>query len=128
MRQGYITLISVLIVGAVGASVAISSILLGLSSSQTSSVFQKSGLVEGVASACAEEALQQIRNSISYLGGGNLSFSQGSCSYSVASTGGENRVLTITGSMDNVVRKLRITINDINPKLQIESWKYVPDF
>jgi prepilin-type N-terminal cleavage/methylation domain-containing protein len=65
---GYVALITVLVLGAVGAAVAATLVLLGLSSSRTSFALEQSNQAKALANACAEEALQQIRDSSSFTG------------------------------------------------------------
>ncbi len=124
-ESGYITLISVLVVGAVGVAVTLSIILLGLGSSKTSFAVEQSDQAKAIANACAEEALQQIRDSSSFVGSGNLTVGQGTCGYSVSSQGGENRTVIASGIVGTIVRKITIVINSINPLIRVTSWQEV---
>lgn len=128
MNKGFITLISVLIVGAIGTAIAVSLILLGLSSSRTSFAIEQSNQAKALANSCAEEALQQIRDSTPYTGSGNLSFGQGTCSYTVTSQGGQNRTITASGTVGTIVRKVQVVINTITPLIGVVSWQELPDF
>ena len=124
---GYITLISVLIVGAVGIAITTSLILLGLGSSRTSFAVEQSSQAKALANACAEEALQQIRDSTPYTGSGNLTLGQGTCTYTVASQGSQNRIITASGTVGTIIRKAKIIIDKINPTIQVVSWQEVAD-
>ena len=124
--QGFITLLSVLVVGAVATAVAISLILLGLGSARTSFALQQSNQAKALANACAEEALEQIRESTPFTGSGNLSNSDGTCSYAVTSQGGQNRTLMTTGTVQMVWRKITITISNISPTITVTSWQENP--
>lgn len=128
MNRGFITLISVLIVGAVGTAIATSLILLGLGSSRTSFAIEQSNQAKALANACAEEALQQIRDSTPYTGSGNLSLGQGACTYTVTSQGAQDRTITASGTVGTIVRKVKIIINKINPNIVVVSWQELPDF
>jgi len=125
-QKGYITLISVLVVSAVSISVTISLLLLGLGSSRTSFVYQQSYQAKGFADACAEEALEEIRSNTGFVGGGNINFGNGTCTYNVTSQGAENRTVVATGTVDSVIRKVSVIINDINPLITVVSWQEVP--
>lgn len=127
-NQGFITLISVLIVGAVGTAIAVSLILLGLGSSRTSFAVEQSNQAKALANACAEEALQQIRDLTPYTGSGNLSLGQGDCSYTVTSQGGQNRTITASGTVGTIVRKVEVVLDTVNPEIEIVSWKELSDF
>lgn len=126
-QSGYMTLLSVLVVGAVGVSIAVSLLLLGLSSSRTSFAIEQSNQAKGIANACAEKAMQQIRDSTPFTGTGNLSLGQGSCSYAVISQGGQNRTITSLSIVGTIIRKVEITIDTINPQINIVSWQEVAD-
>ena len=126
-NSGYITLISVLVVGAVGIAVTLSLILLGLGSSRTSFALEQSNQTKALTNACAEEAMQQIRDSMSFTGNGNLSLRQGTCNYTVTSQGGQNRTITALGTVGTIVRKVKIIISKINPTITVTSWQEVAD-
>lgn len=125
-NRGYITLISVLVVGAVGVAISVSLLLLGLGSSRTSFSFQQSAQAKALANACIEEGMQQIRDSIPYTGTGNLSLGSGDCTYTVASQGAQNRTIVASGTVGNVIRKINVIIDAINPNITVVSWQEVP--
>lgn len=124
---GFVTLISVLAVGAVGIAIAVSLLLLGVGNSRTSFAYEQSNQAKALANACAEEALQQIRNSTPFTGSDSLSLGQGACSYTVTSQGGQNRTISTTGDVGTIVRKVKIVIDTINPIIQVVSWQEVAD-
>ena len=126
-NKGYITLISVLVVGAVSTAAALSLLLLGLGASRTSFAVEQSQQAKSLANACAEEGLQQIRSSSSFTGSGNLTLGQGSCAYVVTSQGGNNRTITGTGTVGTVIRKVKVIINAISPQIGVVSWQEVAD-
>jgi hypothetical protein len=127
-KNGYIILLATLIVAAVGLAITSSFVLLGLDFSRTVFSLEQSNQAKAFANACAEEALQQIRNDTNYAGAGNLSFSRGTCSYTVTSQGGESRTINSSGLVGTLTRKVKITINQINPKITVFSWQEVADF
>lgn len=125
-RGGYITLISVLVVGAVGIAISVSLLLLGLGASRTSFAYQQSNQAKALANACAEEGLEQIRLLTSYTGSGNLSFGSDSCIYTVTSQGGQNRTINTIGTVGSTIRRVSVIINAINPAIIVTSWQEVP--
>lgn len=128
MNRGYITLISVLVAGAVGVAITVSVILLGVGSSKTSFSIQQASQARGLVQLCAEEALQQIRNSTPFTGTDTISSGQGTCTYIVTSQGGQNRTIQAVGTVGTVVRRLSIVIDKINPEIQVVSWQEVSNF
>ena len=101
-EKGVLTLMSVLIVGAIGLSVGVSLLLLGLANSRTNLALQQSNQAKVLADACTEEALQQIRDLGSYVGSGVLTLGQGTCLYAVTNTGGTTRKITASGTVGSV--------------------------
>lgn len=126
--QGYIALITVLVIGAVGVAVAVSVILLGVGSARTSFAIEQSNQAKALANACAEEALQQIRDSVLFEGTGNFTLGQGSCTYTVAKLTDQNRTITATGTVGTIVRKVSIALDEITPSINITSWQEVADY
>jgi len=123
--RGYIGLISVLFVGAVGTVIATTVILLGLASSRSSFAVVQSNQAKAAANACAEEALQRIRDFVPFSGSGTLTLASGSCNYSVTKGTGHNRTVAAAGFVGSVVRRVGITIDTINPAINITSWQEV---
>jgi hypothetical protein len=128
VKNGYVLLISVLIIGAVAVSIATALLVFGVGSSRTSLSIQQGVRARGLANACASEALQQIRDSTPFTGTSNLTLGQGTCSYTVTNTGGPNRTIISTGTVGTVVRKVKITITKINPQIVVATWQEVADF
>lgn len=127
-RSGYIALIAVLFFVAIGGAIATSLILLGVGVSRTSFALDQSYQAKALANACAEEALQQIRESVPFSGTGSLTLGQGSCSYTVVKLTGQNRTLTSNGTVGTIVRKVSISLDKITPSINITSWQEVADF
>ena len=126
--SGYITLVSVLIIGAIGVTLTTAVILAGVSTSQTSFTLEQGKEARALADACAEEALQQIRDNASYTGSSGLTYSNGTCTYSVVSTGGENRTIEAEGLVGTIRRRAELTIDTISPQINIVTWQEVADF
>jgi len=126
-RRGYITLISVLVVGAVGGAIGISLILLGLGASRSSFAFEQSAQAKALAEACAEEAMQQIHDQSTFTGNGTLTLGQGTCTYAVTSQGGQSRTIVSTGIVGSIVRRERVIVDQITPVIRAASWQDVAD-
>ncbi|MEI8103721.1 MAG: hypothetical protein WCG84_02325 [Candidatus Moraniibacteriota bacterium] len=124
-EDGYVVLLGVLIVGAIGISVMLSLLLLGLGSSRTSFAEEQSFQAKALANACAEEGLQQIRDTTSYTGSGGLTIGQGACTYAVTSQGGSNRTVAATGTVGTMTRRVTVIINAITPLITATSWQEV---
>lgn len=127
-KNGYVALITVLIVGAVSLTIATSLILLTIGSSRSSSTIEQNAKAENVSSSCANEVLLIIKRNNSFVGTGSMSFDIGSCNYSVLDTGFENREVQITSTSNNITMKEKITIDQINPRINITYWANVDSF
>ena len=127
-KKGYITLLMVIIVGAIGVATSVSLLLLGIGFSKTSLSIEKSNQAKALSNACAEAALDQIRSSPSFSGSAGLTFGRGSCSYTVTNLGGQNRLVNTSSTVDEVIRKIKITLNQITPKINLTLWQEVSDF
>jgi len=127
-NQGYIVLVTVLIVGAVGISIAVAMILLGLGQTRSEATADQLNQTKALANACAEEGLQQVRTSDSYTGGGSLTLDNGTCTYLVLKTGNDSREIQATGTIGDVSRKVKITTDSLHPTINIVSWQELSDF
>ncbi len=127
-RQGFITLMSVVVAGILGLGAAVSLLILGLSSSRSSFNIEESALARSMANACAEEALEQVRSSPAFTGSGNLTLGDGNCSYLVLNLGGSNRLVQASGTFNLVVRKVEINLGLTGSVISISNWEEVGDF
>ncbi len=127
-NSGYIALLSVIIVGAIATAIAVTFTLLGIGLSATSFAQEQASQARGLANACLEEGLQQIRSSIVYTGSGNLSIGQGTCSYTVTNLGGSNRLVIASSTVGTIIRKVQTNVTAIVPSIITSSWLEVADF
>ena len=127
MQGGYITLVSVLIVGAVGLAITISILLFGLNSSRTSFALEQSIIAKNLANACAEEGLETIRENTTFVGTNTFYFENGNCTYEVINNGGSNRTINSSGLVADIVRRVQINIDALSP-VNVVSWQEVAGF
>ncbi|MEK7123956.1 MAG: hypothetical protein AAB851_03645 [Patescibacteria group bacterium] len=127
-NTGFIALISVIIIGAVAVSAATSLLLLGIGSSKTGFALEQSNQAKALANACAEQALEIIRENPSYSGTGGLTLGRGTCSYAVIDLGGQNKTINASGTVGSIIRKVKINTNQIAPVINIASWRELADF
>lgn len=122
---GYVALLTVLITGAAATAIALALLASGTDSQRTVLVIQQSAQARSLASACGEEGLQQIHDNTAFTGTNNLSLGQGACSYTVANTGGSTRTVDATGTVGNIVRKVKIYVTIGASSISITSWQEV---
>jgi hypothetical protein len=127
-HSGYMTLISMLVVGAIGTAITVSLLSLGIGAAKTSFAIEQSNQAKAFANQCAEEVLQRIREESLQFDTGTLLFDSGSCSFAVTYQGTEKRTVKASGFVGTVVRKVEIVVEAFNPTLLITSWQEVADF
>jgi len=127
-RKGYIVIYSVIIISAIVMSIIFSSSWISLNSIKSGRVLVNSKQSKVMANACAEIALQNIRDDINYSGSANLTINGNSCSYTVVNQGAENKLIQSQSSISDNISKIEILIDQINPQINISSWQEVVDF
>lgn len=129
-HPGFIALITVIAVGAVGLTIAIVLLLSGVGTSRTSLSVSQSTQAKGAANACAELALGAIQANITIATPVTANYVVDSvlninCSYTLSGTS-PNYIITAigtAGSNSNVTRRVNITLNRVGPTLNISSWQ-----
>ncbi|MBI2473228.1 hypothetical protein HYV70_01595 [Candidatus Uhrbacteria bacterium] len=127
-QQGFVVLLSMLMLTVVGMALLSSLLLFGIMDVQSSFSLEQSGQARALANACAEEALQQINDAVSFSGSSSLSLSTGTCNYTVISLSGSQREIESVGTVGSSVRKVLVTLDQINPNIHVTSWQEVSDF
>ena len=124
-QPGYITLLSIIILGAVGSLIIATMVVIGVGQIRSSIEITQSLQSQASANACTEEALEKIRENTAFTGSGTLNFAQGSCFYQVTSGVGQARTINASSTPLTIVRKVRVNLDTITPKIHITSWKEV---
>jgi Tfp pilus assembly protein PilV len=131
-QSAFITLISVLIAGAVGLVIGVTLILLSLNNGTTSLVEEQSAQARALANLCAEDALGKIKADPDFASSSdevidfNLSF--GDCESSVSAVGSYPRTIKSTGTVKGTVRRLQVYLDQVLPAIHLASWQELGDF
>ncbi len=126
-QQGYVALMAVLILGAAAVAVGTTLLITGTDSQRATLVAQQSQKARNLAVACGEEALQQMHDNTAFTSTNTqLSLGQGTCTYTVTNTGGNNRTIDTTGTVNTIVRKVKIYATIGASSISITSWQEVP--
>jgi len=125
MKNGFIALITLLILFLISLSIGVS--LISRSISQAKISFQKSQSSQSyyLANLCAEQALMKLKENINYLGNEATTTGGGNCQ--ILPIEG-NWVIKTIGNFQNQIKKVKIIVSQVNPKMQIQSWQEVADF
>lgn len=128
-QQGYIALISILIISALVLLLGISANLLSISESDMSLQTNQASEVYYLATACVEDALMKLKDNLNYGGNEILIFDNGTCTIKpLEGVENKDRVIKTFGNAYNQVRRIKIEINRVNPNMEIKSWQQVAEF
>lgn len=122
---GYIALMTVLIVSAACVAISLALLVAGADSQRSTLISQRSVQTRTVANACAEEALQRINERAVTPTVGTITIAQGECSYSTVNLTPVSYEIDVTGSVENVVKKLKIYATISQSSITVTSWQEV---
>ena len=126
--KGYIALLSVIAVSAIGTAIMLAIILSGVNAARNDIVLQQ-GVAAGVlADSCGEEALQKILETATTSSLGNLTIDGNTCTYEVTSQNGQNITINSTGVVGTVSNRVKIIIATTSPSIVLSSWQEVDSF
>lgn len=128
-ESGVITLISTLIVGAIGLVLSLTILTLSVDASRTSTILEQSQQADAYGHACAEYALNQLRLNVSYAGNEILSFTQGSCQVRpLLGSGNTNRTIQTIGISGTITKRGVVVVNTRIPTISLASWRDIGSF
>lgn len=121
-QNGYIILLSVMLIGAVSVTIAVSLLAMGIGSGQSSLSLQRSKQAKAMAQSCMDEALYNIYQNNSYTGTASTTIAGLTCNFTVTNTGGSNRRVDAWSNIYGVVQKTRVELDSVSP-INITSWQ-----
>lgn len=128
VRRGYIALLSVIVVGAIGVAVLLSVMLSGISTSKTDFAVEQSGSAKVLASSCGEEALQKLLETGTTSISATTTIGSGVCSYTITNQGGQNITINAMAVIGTLTSKVKIVVATTTPAILLSSWQEVGDF
>lgn len=127
--KGFVTLMSVLIIGTVATSIAIFLILMGTDVYRTTANLGDSALAKTLADACAEKALNSLKDDINYAGNETVTFNKGSCIIlPIINQESQTPTIESSATVSSTIRKVKVIASQITPQVEIQSWQEVADF
>lgn len=121
-NRGFAALVGVLMFGGFAITVVSAMVFSGMRSMQSSLAMRQSYEAKAVLHACAETALQSIHDNTGYTGSGSVTLGSGSCTYTVTSSGGSVRTVSVSATVGRIVKALTVTTDQLSPMLHISSW------
>ena len=78
-----------------------------------------------LANLCAEEALMKLKNDTNYQGNESMDVDGGNCNIlPIEGTW----IIQTRGNYQNYFTKIKVVVNNIHPKIVVQSWEEVADF
>ena len=127
-ERGAVLLLSVIIMGAIAVSVVSALIVGGIDNTQLSAQQQAATEAQTQAELCVEEALLQVKNSNTVSGTTVITTGGNSCSFTIINGGGSNRTINSEAQVGDVIKRLQITLDRLNPQLNVTKWENVTSF
>jgi hypothetical protein len=124
-NNGFIALVTVLIIFAIALLIGLSVSLLSISEAQMGLKKSQSSQSTYLANLCAEDALMKLKEDINYSGNETIEIGGGSCQ--ILPIEGNWTIKTIA-NFENQVKKIKIIVSQVNPQMLISSWQEVADF
>ncbi|MBU1159761.1 hypothetical protein KKD04_01075 [Patescibacteria group bacterium] len=129
MNKGYIALISVLIIQALILAIIIGIFLRSNTETKMVLAEQLSSKSRALAEACAEYALQQLKNDSNYSGNESIIIDgSDSCDILPIETSGSDKIVKTQSAVSGYTRKIKINVIQINPEMFTSYWNEVPNF
>ncbi len=127
-RNGYVFLVSVLMISAIVISITMSLLLLGLSAEMSGSAVEKSAQAMEIAQSCAERAILALQQGTDYAGDESLAIHGGTCViHAIGGSGNTSRVICIEGILGRYRHVLEIVIQRVLPSTTVQSFREVDE-
>ncbi|KKQ35859.1 MAG: hypothetical protein US52_C0014G0004 [candidate division WS6 bacterium GW2011_GWA2_37_6] len=128
IKKAYVLLTTVIIIAIVTTLLVANMIAINTESTVSVGVLRDSKEALFLSDACAEVAIDKLKDNNTYTGNEVLNISSESCSILlVQGTGNTNRTVQTTSTVGDSTQKVQIVITQLNPDTQIASWKVVAD-
>lgn len=128
-KRGYVLLISVLITGAIAASISVALLTFGAAFAQSALVSLHADQARSLVDACVEEAFIRLQRDTAYVGGETLTITDQQCTIvAVLGSGATNREIHVEATVGRSTQRARVVVSAVDFPLVISSWERVADF
>ncbi|MEK7656079.1 MAG: hypothetical protein AAB386_05385 [Patescibacteria group bacterium] len=129
LLRGYIALISIILIEAILLVIGAGILLRSSGVAKTDVSIDKQARAQAAVSACADYALNQLKETTVYTGNQLINVGGDTCYImNVSGIGGTNRTVQATSTVSGYTRKIKIQITKVNPTMIISSWEDVVGF
>jgi len=128
-RPGYIFLIGVLTLGAIGMATVSTLLLLGWAAEQNGNAVYQSHQAFENAQTCIERALRSLRADPAYAGDETFVLSRGTCQLlSIGGAWNDRRTICALGEYGNISRRSEVSLHRLMPTSTIDIWRETTSF
>jgi hypothetical protein len=124
-QKGFIALMTFLIILSISLFVGISLTFRTIGENKISLQKNQSSQAYYLANLCAEQSLMRLKENISYNGNELINLTDGACQILPIEGSWTVKVLA---SSSGQVKKMKIIVSQVNPKMIISSWGEVAEF
>lgn len=128
-RRGYIALMSVIALSAIGLFITVGILAESVTSSKLHLLTLYKNQARTAATSCAEEALQLILDTGVDSATGGLSVGSSTCTYTILFNGATGNIeVQSTGQMGSSTTRIAISLASSTPRIKLSSWREVEGF
>ncbi|OGY42449.1 MAG: hypothetical protein A2Y67_00195 [Candidatus Buchananbacteria bacterium RBG_13_39_9] len=122
-KNGYIALITLIIIGAIALVIAISITFISLN--QKNFIISHNRTLRNyyLANACANYGILQLQKNLEYKGQETITIDESICQIEdVQGSGEKDRVIITSSKIADQLKRLKIELDQIKPKTIVKSW------
>lgn len=128
-QEGFIALISILIIGAIVLVISIGLSLRSIGETDMSLSEQESHKALALANLCVEQALMKLEAILNYAGNESIIIGSESCAIRpISGSGNLNRIVETQSTVSGYTKKIKAVVSQISPTMKITSWEEVSNF
>lgn len=122
--EGYIALMSVLVLSVIGVALMSTALVLGANESRLSQFVDEAMRAQIVTDACVEEVLQVVKDTGACIDtSGEMTLDDVTCAYVASGGGGSTCDLRVTSTVGDVSRSAHVTVTSSETGLELLSWE-----
>lgn len=122
-KFGFAALTGVIVLGITATVLLPTILLINTDNIRSEIAIEQSGVALNLANACAESALNDLRNNNSYTGNETLVYPNGSCTIQTISGSTPTFTIKTLSTVNGYTKKIQVVTSQLSPNLVISSWQ-----
>lgn len=127
-QSGAALMLGILLASAISLAIGLGLLNSGIATNLSAQTRHSGYQAQNFADACAEKALQKIRDNVSFTGNASEDIDGSSCNYTVVAGSDQNRTINASSTYKNATRRVQVTITSHTPKIIVNYWTEVLSF